>query len=110
MWGLPGRRVLACAGGLLHHLFTLTPHPKVDCGMSLWPYPSGFLHIFRAGDPHEIRAGSPHIFRAGDPVPGITRHIALWSADFPQWHKATAVIQPAWEIHHTIIFITIMAE
>src|SRR5512135_2261439 len=52
--------ITACAGGLLHHLFTLTFHPEVECGLFLWPYPSGC------------------------PVPGVTRHIALWSADFPQ--------------------------
>ncbi len=78
--------ITASAGGLLHHLFTLTIHLWVGCGLSLWPYPSGCLHKIRAGDP----------------IPGITRHIALWSADFPQWHAATAVIQPAWDIHHTI--------
>ncbi len=76
--------IAACAGGLLHHLFTLTFHPWVGCGLSLWPYPSGC------------------------PVPGIARHIALWSADFPQWHLATAVIRPAWDIHHTIFSTSIM--
>jgi len=60
------------AGGLLHHLFTLTPHPEVRCGLFLWSDPSGC------------------------PVPGVTRHLALWSADFPRWHKATAVIRLAW--------------
>ncbi len=91
--------ITACVGGLLHHLFTLTtsftPLPNLQdlgevgggCGLSLWPYPSGCLHKYPAGGP----------------VPGVTRHIALWSADFPQWHVATAVIQPAWDIHHTII-------
>jgi hypothetical protein len=52
--------ITARAGGLLHRLFTLTFHPWVECGLFLWPYPSGC------------------------PVPGISRHIALWSADFPQ--------------------------
>jgi len=32
--GLPGRGITANAGGLLHHLFTLT----LAGGMSLWPY------------------------------------------------------------------------
>jgi hypothetical protein len=41
--------------------------------MFLWPIPSGY------------------------PVPGITRHLALWSADFPQWSMTTAVIRLAWE-------------
>jgi hypothetical protein len=52
--------IAAHAGGLLHHLFTLTSHPKVGCGLFLWPDPAGY------------------------PVPGITRHLALWSADFPR--------------------------
>jgi hypothetical protein len=48
------RRQLA----LPSHLFTLTrPQPG---GLFLWPYP------------------------AGCPAPGITRHRALWSADFPR--------------------------
>jgi len=57
------------AGGLLHNqrpfspcrLFTLTVIAKrCSGGMFLWPDPTGC------------------------PVPGITRHRALWSADFPR--------------------------
>src|SRR5512143_2908763 len=63
--------VTTCAGSLLHHLFTLATlllylskcfhlaELKRGCGLFLWPYPSGC------------------------PVPGVTRHLALWSADFP---------------------------
>jgi hypothetical protein len=65
--------IAAYAGGLLHHHFTLTFHRQVECGMFLWPIPSGC------------------------PVPGITRHLALWSADFPRWYMTTAVIRLAWE-------------
>jgi hypothetical protein len=43
-------------GGLLHHHFTLTE----ISGMFLWPDP------------------------AGCPTPGVTRHHALWSTDFPR--------------------------
>jgi hypothetical protein len=35
---------------------------------------------------------------SGCPVPGVTRRLALWSADFPRWHVATAVIRSAWGI------------
>ncbi len=51
-WGLPGRRITADAGGLLHHHFTLTlalcghvSPPKRSApdttkgGLFLWPYP-----------------------------------------------------------------------
>jgi len=55
-WGLPGRKHLCL------RRWSLTPpfHPYHYGGMSLWPYP------------------------AGCPAPGVTRHRALWSADFPQ--------------------------
>ncbi len=50
--------ITACAGGLLHHLFTLTPDESgADCFC-------GPIH--------------------GSPRPGIARRRALWSADFPQ--------------------------
>ena len=54
-------RITVSAGGLLHTPF----HPYLDCmqpigGLFLWPDP------------------------AGCPAPGVTRHRALWSADFPQ--------------------------
>ena len=44
------------AGGLLHHLFTLAG----ISGLFLWPDPAGY------------------------PTPGVTRHRALWSTDFPR--------------------------
>jgi len=77
--------IAAHAGGLLHHLFTLTlsgPSPKSvgfwgrlgGGGLFLWPDPSGC------------------------PVPGVTRRLALRSADFPRWHAATAVIRSAWGV------------
>jgi hypothetical protein len=56
-WGLPGRRITTVAGGLLHRLFTLAGLFPADCFCG--PYP------------------------AGCPAPGVTRHRALWSADFP---------------------------
>ena len=46
-------------GGLLHHHFTLT----FSGGMFLWPDPTGC------------------------PIPGVTRHRVLWSADFPRHGK-----------------------
>ena len=58
--GLPGRGITANAGGLLHHLFTLT----LAGGLFLWP------------DPADCSA------------PGVTRRFALWSADFPRSPKA----------------------
>ena len=50
------------AGGLLHHLFTLTG--VTPGGLFLWPNPAG-------------------TGRKTGPTPGVTRHCALWSADFP---------------------------
>src|SRR3990172_3837371 len=53
--------IAAGAGGLLHHLFILTEGSTAPAsGMFLWPDP------------------------AGCPTPGVTRHGALWSADFPR--------------------------
>ena len=65
------------AGGLLHHLFTLTG--EHSGGMFLWPDPAGY------------------------PAPGITRHRALWSADFPRLIriKPRSPDQPG-QTHNTI--------
>jgi hypothetical protein len=53
--------IAAAAGGLLHHLFTVT---EQFGGLFLWPYPANYF------------------------TPGVTRHHALRSADFPQhWRK-----------------------
>ena len=68
--GYQAARIAADAGGLLHHLFTLTftpgPLPKgkgarVMAVCFLWPYPAGF------------------------PAPRFPRHRALRSADFPRF-------------------------
>jgi len=37
-WGLPGRRITANAGGLLHHLFTIA----ISGSLFLWPIPAGY--------------------------------------------------------------------
>jgi hypothetical protein len=72
--GCLAARIAADAGGLLHHLFTLAPSPppnllqilanlgeglRMESIMSLWPDPRSY------------------------PRPGVTRHRALWSTDFP---------------------------
>ncbi len=54
--GYLAANITACAGGLLHHLFTLTRNRAV------------------------VFCGPIHEF----PRPGVTRHCAQWSADFPQ--------------------------
>src|SRR6185503_10712394 len=79
--------ITADAGGLLHHLFTITHHshpsPKLGEGLGgvgclfLWPS-SGRL--------------APH---GGFPTPGAIRRRALWSADFPRpRQRRTAIAQP----------------
>jgi len=50
--GLPGRGITANAGGLLHHLFTLT----LAGGMSLWPDPAGSSE---ESPPRVLPGGSP---------------------------------------------------
>ena len=50
--------ITECAGSLLHYLFTIT-HIAVG-SLFLWPDPANLF------------------------APGVTRHHALWSADFPQ--------------------------
>ncbi len=72
-WGLPGRPIAGTAGGLLHHRFTLAPR-------------------FARSAPPDVLACSPRSRGAvhfcgpvrGSPRPGVTRHPALWSADFPR--------------------------
>jgi hypothetical protein len=74
--GYQAARIAANAGGLLHHLFTLTEsrdsrvensqgllshlYSPLSATCFLWPYPAGL------------------------PAPGFPRHRALWSADFPR--------------------------
>src|SRR4030095_13846881 len=67
------------AGGLLHHLFTLTPPPLRGGGRDLFLWPSsGRL--------------APH---GGFPAPGAIRRRALWSADFPRSRqRRTAIARP----------------
>ena len=59
--GYQAAHIAAHAGGLLHHLFTITPEGAV---CFLWPYP------------------------ADCSAPGFPRHRALWSADFPRPRQA----------------------
>ena len=69
--------ITANAGGLLHHLFTITLAHGGGC-LFLWPL-SGRL--------------TPH---GGFPAPGAIRRRALWSADFPRSRqRRTATAQPA---------------
>ena len=64
--GYLAARIAADAGGLLHHLFTMTTSPPAplqrgaEGGLFLWPYPVSYL------------------------TPGFPRCRALWSADFPR--------------------------
>ena len=76
-WGFPCLRACAWSGGLLPHLFTLTPPslPRPRRFDFLWHYPSGRL---TASPPACI--SPPAFLRRPRPV---TRHRALWSSDFP---------------------------
>jgi len=76
--GCLAARIAASAGGLLHRLFTLA----VTGSRFLWPGP------------------------AGCPAPGVTRHRALWSADFPRPCRSRAAItQPAWGKSILLLFM-----
>ena len=66
--GCLAARIAADAGGLLHHLFTLAG--AYSGSLFLWPNP------------------------AGCPAPGVTRHHALWSADFPRCQPFRAAPRP----------------
>ena len=68
-WGLPGRSVTTYAGGLLHHLFTLT---SCEAVCFLWPF---------SGKRRSVFCGP---FPASCPAPDVIRHLALRSADFPR--------------------------
>ena len=56
------------AGGLLHHLFTITARTLSHAGgyLFLWPDPAGNGWV------------------AAAPAPDVIRQRALWSADFPR--------------------------
>jgi len=80
--------ITADAGGLLHHLFTITPSPHplshwergagVRGCLFLWPFSGRFAPL------------------GGFPVPGAIRRRALWSADFPRsQQRRTATARPA---------------
>lgn len=83
-WGLPGRS--GCPG----RRWSLTPpfHPHLAVltdrfgGLFLWPDP------------------------AGCPAPGVTRHRALWSADFPLYGRLAppAIARPTWAETYYMIF------
>src|SRR5512146_933493 len=80
--------ITADAGGLLHHLFTITPSPHP---LSYWERGAGV----RAGClflwPSSGRL-APH---GGFPAPGAIRRRALWSADFPRpRQRRAAIAQP----------------
>ena len=47
---------------------TISPLPGKPGGLFLWPVPIGSLTL---------------------PIPGVARHLALWSADFPQRSQGT---------------------
>jgi hypothetical protein len=60
-------------------------------GMFLWPDPAGNR--------------SAAILLLIAPTPGIIRHRALWSADFPPINclgSVSAIARPTWYPHHTI--------
>jgi len=71
--------ITANAGGLLHHLFTITPNPCGSWGcLFLWPSSGRFAPL------------------GGFPAPVANRRRALWSADFPRSRqRRTATAQPA---------------
>jgi len=70
--------ITANAGGLLHHLFTITLRPKGRKGcLFLWPFSGRFTPF------------------GGFPAPVALRRRAPWSADFPRSRqRRTATAQP----------------
>jgi hypothetical protein len=66
------------AGGLLHHLFTLT-HP--------------------IGERYAFCGPVPNVYT----LPGVTRHAALWCADFPRIRRTR--VHPADLVHFEYVFI-----
>jgi hypothetical protein len=76
-WGFPCLRACAWSGGLLPHLFTLTPIslPRPGRFNFLWHYPSGRL----AASPPACIPWQTFLRRP----PQVTRHRALWCSDFP---------------------------
>ena len=76
-WGFPCLRAYAWSGGLLPHLFTLTPAPSPKPGRFdfLWHCPSGRL----AASPPAFIPPRAFLRRPRQ----VTRHRALWCSDFP---------------------------
>ena len=76
-WGFPCLRACAWSGGLLPHLFTLTPPslPRPRRFDFLWHYPSGHLAV----SPPACISAQAFLRRPRR----VTRHRALWSSDFP---------------------------
>src|SRR5687768_1596840 len=69
-WGFPCPHDYSRSGGLLHHLFTLTPLLFRNVAVySLWHFPS-----------ERLDASRPCVSRTRAQV---TWHRALWSSDFP---------------------------
>jgi hypothetical protein len=84
--GYLATRITARAGGLLHHLFTITLIPK-DGGLFVSVALFRQVHAFRRVPIHK---------GWGFPAPGAIRRRALWSADFPRSRqRRTATAQPA---------------
>ncbi len=63
--------IAAAAGGLLHHLFTLT-EVEAPRGLAKASWLASTPAVLFCGPIREL------------PRPGVTRHPALWSADFPR--------------------------
>jgi hypothetical protein len=76
--GCLAARITADAGGLLHHLFTVTSPPEGEAVCFCGPNPAGLPK------------------NRGFPVPGFPRRRAVWSADFPRpFAKALGRDRPA---------------
>jgi hypothetical protein len=71
--------ITADAGGLLHHLFTITHHPKGWKGcLFLWPFSGRFVPF------------------GSSPPRLLSDAVLLWSADFPRSRqRRTATARPA---------------
>src|ERR1043165_6419753 len=79
-WGFPCPRDFSRSGGLLHHLFTLARTPK---------RPGGLFSVALSVDP-ALPESPARISRR----PGVARHRAFWSSDFPPWTCARSDSPP----------------
>ena len=76
----PASNITVAAGGLLHHRFTLTDRKKPAGNIPLCCTCRRFTR------------------------PAVSRHRALWSADFPQLHIGEAAItRPTWYLNRIIL-------